>query len=48
MKAYRETLFLPLVIVESEWSTSCPTLFIPGKEPQYPFRRFGEFQSRSG
>jgi hypothetical protein len=41
MKAYREILFLAHVIVESEWSTSRLTPFIPGKEPQYPLKRFG-------
>jgi len=31
-----------------EWSTSCPGLFIPGREPRYPLsRRVGTPRSRS-
>jgi len=48
MKAYRGILFLTSMLVESEWPTSCPTPFIRGREPQYPFRRFGGPQTQSG
>jgi hypothetical protein len=48
MKAYREILFLTSVLVEREWPTSCPTSFIPRREPQYPFSRFGGPQTQSG
>lgn len=48
MKVYREILFLTSVLVEREWPTSRPTPFIPGGEPQYPFRRFGGPQTQSG
>jgi hypothetical protein len=48
MKAYSEVLFLTLVLVEREWPTACPTLFIPEREPQDPFRRFGGPQTQSG
>jgi hypothetical protein len=38
MKAYRGHRVMPhsfliLVLVEHEWSTSCPGCFIPGKDP---------------
>jgi hypothetical protein len=48
MTAYREILFLTSVLVEREWPTSRHTGFIPGTEPQYPFRRFGGPQTQSG
>jgi len=47
IKAQREILFSPSVLVESE-STSYPILFIPVREPQYPFKKFGGPQAQSG
>ena len=49
MKPFGGSRSLTTAIGGVEWSTSCPGLFTPGKEPRYPLSRImGGPQSRSG